>query len=218
MIRIIGFVLLLGSLTVDLASASSIVETYPDLKEQLFKEPKSAYYLGFGLTPLGTVKSRFIFAANFFQVHWIRDRYDIEILNASYAVTTAQPSYVQYDSFTFRTSPKYKVLQNFSVGPLLGYEFVSYPQINARLYKNGYSSPSEPFSSKGVIYGVMVSENITYKENYFIKLNQVLYNETYSTEKTDQDWLYLYDRSELRKDKTDLENGTVFLFEVSLLF
>lgn len=200
------------------AQGSTITETYPHLKDYTFKEPKSPYYLGFGITPIGTVKNRFMFAANFFQVHWVKDRYDLELFNASYGFTNAQPSSIQSTHFTFRTAPKYKVLQSFSVGPILGYEFVSYPQINARLYANGLSTPSEPFSSRGFIYGAMVSENLDYKQDYILKLNQVIYNQTYSTEKTDLNWLYLYDRTDLRRDKTNIESGLVILFELSLLF
>lgn len=204
--------------TLNLSAEPAFIETYPHLKDYIFEEPKSDFYIGFGAAPVGAIKNRMLFTANFFQVHWIRKPWDIEILSASYGFTTAEPSYVKSRHFIFRTAPKFNVYKFFSVGPMLGYELVSFPEISARLYKNSFASPTEPFSTRGIIYGVMVSENFELKNNYIFKLNQVFYKQTYSTERTDEDWLFLYDRRELRLDTTPIQAETVFMLEASLLF
>jgi hypothetical protein len=197
----------------------SITKTFPNLADLTFKEPKSDFYLGFGVGPVGAVHGRTMFEVDFFQVHWIRDYWDIEILNASYGITMAQPSYLESRHFTFRASPKIRFFKMISIGPLFGYEFVSFPQINTKILKAPWSTPNyEPFSSKGPIYGVALSETFPVWTDYILKLNEIYYQETYSADKTTDGWDYLYEKRELRDDRSSVGADTVFMVEVSLLF
>lgn len=202
-----------------LTGAPSITETYPHLADLTFKEPRSNFYLGFGLAPIGVLHGRTMFAINFFQLHWIRDYWDVEIMNASYGVTLAQPSYLESRHFQFRFSPKMRFFKMLSVGPLFGYEFVSFPGINTKIFKAPYGSQNyEPFSSKGPMYGAMLSETFTIWTDYILKLNQAYIFQTYSTQKTEDGWDYLYEKREIRTDKSSIEADTIILFELSLLF
>jgi hypothetical protein len=197
---------------------ASILETHAHLKDYLFEEPKSNFYLGFGLTPVGLLRGRMLFAANFFQLHWLSGMWDLELLNASFGFTSTQQTTLQSNHFVFRTAPKVKLFKLISLGPVLGYEFVSFPEVKSRLFKNQFATPTEPFSSGGVIYGFMASETFTYKDDYLIKVNQLVFKQNYSTEKTLEEWYYLYDRADLRADKTPIEGDLVFMIEIALLF
>ena len=202
-----------------LTGAPSITETFPHLEMQAFKEPKSDFYLGFGLSPIAVMKGRTMFSLDFFQLHWIRDIWDIEILSASYGVTLAQPNYLESRHFQFRMSPKLRFFKMLSIGPLFGYEFVSFPNIQSKIFKAPYASPNwEPFSSKGIIYGAILSETFTIWSDYILKLNQAYIFQSYSTQKTDDDWDYLYEKREIRENKSAIEADTIIMLEVSLLF
>jgi hypothetical protein len=51
-----------------------------------------------------------------------------------------------------------------------------------------------------------------------LKLNQVLYQETYSTTSTFDGWNFLYQDSGLENDTSPIKAGTVFALEFELLF
>jgi hypothetical protein len=197
----------------------SITETMPHLIDLTFKEPKSSFYVGFGLTPVAVLRGRMLYGINFFQLHWIRDMWDIEILNASYGIANAQPVYLSSRHFMFRSSPKIRFFKMMSIGPVFGYEFVSFPEVDAKIYKAPWQTPNfEPFSSKGPIYGVMVSQTFSIWTDYILKVNEAFIKQTYSTDKTDEGWEYLYDKREIRNNKSALEADTVMMLEFSLLF
>jgi hypothetical protein len=195
------------------------LETFPHLKPYVYEEPKSGFFLGLGLSPVGILGNSMMFSANFFELHWIRDRYDVELLNASYAFTRAETSEFQSTHFTFRTSWKYRFFGPISAGPLIGYEYVSFPGIGARIFQGGKIQPSsEPFSSEGWIYGAMVSETFKYEKDYLIKINELAYEETYSTTHTAQGWTYIYDDQSIQQDNSKIKAGTVIMIEGSFLY
>jgi len=196
----------------------SFLEKYPHLKQNLYKEPSSNIYLGFSAGLVGVLSNRMLFTANVFQIHYLTHFWDNEILSISYGVTTGNPTYIQSSHFIFRTIPKYRINRMLSLGPLLGYEFVSFPQITGVLEYKGLATEPEPFSSSGVIYGVGVSENIDTDKSYKIKINQLIYQQTYSTDSAGYGWSYLYDLKALRNDTGPIKAGTVFLLEVGMLF
>jgi hypothetical protein len=196
----------------------SFLERYPHLKKNTFAEPSSNLYLGFSVGIVGIVHDRMFFSANFFQVHYIRPYLDYEVLSISYGTTTANPSYVQSNHFVFRTIPKLRVTEHISVGPLVGYEYVSFPKINAVLYDGTYQTKTEPFSSKGLIYGVGASQDFITEAGTKIKINEMAYNETYSTKDAGRGWSYLYDSSALRADATPIKAGAMFLIEIGMIF
>lgn len=196
----------------------TFLEKYPHLKENLFVEPNSNLYLGFSLGLLGVLKDRMYFSANFFQVHYISGLVDWEVFSASYGTTTANPSYVQSNHFVFRSIPKYRFNDWFSVGPLVGYEFVSFPEVKAVLYDGTYQTKSEPFSSAGLIYGFGASQNFTTEAGTKMRLNELVYKETYSTKDAGRGWSYLYDNADLRNDSTPIDAGVMLMIELGMMF
>lgn len=193
------------------------LETYPELKKYVYQEPHSGFYLGFGVVPVGVLKDRTLFAANFFQLHHISQRWDFQILSASYGVTRAQSPAYQSNNFVFTSSLKYKMGSLFSFGPLIGYEFVNFPNLDAKLLKAPYETPYESFSSRGMIYGLVVSETFPYK-NYLIQINQIAYQETYSNTVTPEGWKYYYNNPEVRANPALVAPSLVMLIEISFLF
>jgi hypothetical protein len=193
------------------------LDTYPHLRNLLFREPDSGFRFGMGIEPIGMLKDRVYFSFNFFQVHYIKDRINWEVLNASYGQTIAQQSAFQSKNFVFRTAPKFRFSDMLSAGPLIGYEFLSFPNIKARLYKAPYISPSEPFSSRGMIYGFMASQTFHYKEN-LLQVSEVFFKQTYSVEETPEHWTYIYDDPNVQADQKLIGPNMVIMVEVSYLF
>ncbi|OFZ13411.1 MAG: hypothetical protein A2Z20_08390 [Bdellovibrionales bacterium RBG_16_40_8] len=195
------------------------LENYSHLRDYMFNEPNSGLYFGFGVSPIGMLSDRVIFSINFFQLHYINSPWDIEIFNASYGFTRTGDSELQSNHFVFRTSPKYSVTKKISLGPLIGYEMVSFQNIEAKLRKGAHVTPEwEPFSSSGLIYGVMVSQTYLYKKDYLIRVNEVVYKQTYSTTKSEYDWSYWYRNDKLQSDSSRIEGAIVIAAELSILF
>ena len=208
-----------GSATAEAQAASPFLNAFPQLKPYVYEEPPSGFYLGVGLSPVGLLKDRFMLTLDMFQLHWMNDKWDVEILNAAYSVTRAQSSAVQSTQFTARSTVKYRFFKNFSVGPLVGYEFVSFPNITAQLQKGNLFSPSEPFSSRGWIYGGMLTE--TFKMgggSYLLQINELAYKQTYSTSQTAEGWNYYYNDATIRNDPSQIQAGFVMMIEASFLY
>ncbi len=201
-------------------TAKSFLQKFPNLKQYVFKPPKSGFYLGMGLSPIGFASNRYIFAADFFQVHYLTANWDIELLNASYAVTRAQSSEFESDDFTFRSAAKYRITDTLSAGPLLGFEFVSFPKVGSHIVSptTDLETKDQPFSSHGLIYGAMVSETYPYKKNYYIQINEMAYQETYSTTKTAQNWIYLYDDPSITGNHNLIGAQLVYMLGFSFLY
>lgn len=197
---------------------ANIVQNYPNLKKYLFEEESSAFYLGFGISPLSVLNNRVYFTANIFQLQWLNRTWDLELLSASFGFTVGREDYSNSRHFTFRSSPKWRINELISIGPLLGFEFVSFPSLQARFFKDGLFSPSEPFSSRGIIYGLSLSETFRFGDDYFLKLNQNIYQQTYSTTETSDGWTYLYDRADIQADRSPIKSSLVFMLEVSFLY
>jgi hypothetical protein len=197
----------------------SFLGLYPQLKNYVYEEPPSGFFLGLGASPVGLLHNRMMFTGNFFELHWIKDRYDIEILNAAYSITKAQTSEFASTAFTFRAAPKYRFFGNISGGPLLGYELVSFPDVGAKIYRSPYIQPqSEPFSSRGWIYGLEFSETWNWSKGTLFKITEVFYQQTYSATTTDHGWTYRFDDANLQNDQSDIGPSTVMMVEFSFLF
>jgi hypothetical protein len=194
------------------------MQAFPKLSEYIYKEPKSGFYLGFGVSPLALVKDRTAFGANFFQVHYISDHFDLELFNVAYSVTRAESSVYQSNNFTMRSTAKIRIGSLVSFGPMIGYEYVSFPNLGATLLKNQFTSPDEPFSSQGLIYGAMLTETFHYKEDYLIQINQVVFQETYSNTTTAEGWAYNYDNANVQGNTGLIGPGVVTMIELSFLF
>lgn len=198
--------------------SEKFLEKFPHLKQHIFVEPETNFYFGFSIAPLGILRDRMMLTANFFQIHYLSHFLDLELFSVSYAMTLTQPSYLQSNHFIFRMTPKFRIGKIVSLGPLIGYEFVSFSQITSKLRKNNYETKPEAFSTKGVIYGIGINENFDLESGRKLKISQILYNQSYSTEHSDYNWSYYYDLQTLNSDKGPIAAGFVVLLEIGLLF
>ena len=199
------------------AEETSFLDAYPALKEYVYHEEPSNFYLGFGLSPIGVLKDRTVFSADFFQLHHISERWDYQILAASFGITRAQSSTYQSNNFLFTTSVQMRIGNTFSAGPLLGYEFVTFPSLNARLLKTPYETPSEAFSSQGLVYGAIVSQSFPYK-SYLIQISELGYQQTYSNRHSPENWTYYYNAPEVRQNPSLVGPSFVAKVQFSFLF
>jgi hypothetical protein len=217
--RVRLLVLLLAALGGPAATASSFIEDHADLKKYLFEEPQSNIYLAFGVSPLTILSNRIMVSLDAFQVHLLTRRWDWEIFGASFGFGISNNSLTNSRQVILRTFPKLRLGSFFSVGPLVGFQYVGFPNVGTKIIKGTLASPNfEPFSSTGYLYGGGASETFKLGEGYILKLNQVIYQETYSTTTTSDGWSYLYQDSGLENDSTPIKSGTVFALEFELLF
>jgi hypothetical protein len=199
---------------------SQFLDDYPDLKQHLFKEPGSNIFFGFGVSPASYVRTSYHVAANFFQIHWIPKYLDWEIFSASVGFTFPQSQAFQSRHFTVRTVPKYRIFDFLSVGPVIGAEFVNFPNTRARITKDSYFSPYEQFSSDGIIWGAAASETILLESGRIFKISQVVFKQTYSTLKANRGWDFAFEDQTLEADldRNSIKPDIVLLLEFSLLF
>ena len=122
-------------------------------------------------------------------------------------------------NFVFRTVPKYRFSKTFSAGPLLGYEFVTFPNLESQIYNGTLATPQEDFSSRGFVYGGVLSETFPFSKDVTFKLNQVVYQETYSTTNAPANgWTYQFSNPVYNSSQSPIKPGTVFLLEFSVLY
>jgi hypothetical protein len=212
-------ILALALVTPFSAQAITFEEEFPNLKKFVFSENKSNIFFGIGISPLGIVKNKAGFGLSIFQIHYIKGNLDWEMVNASFMSTASDVAETNFKSFTFRTAPKFKLFRILSAGPLLGIEFVNYPDISAKIGNGTFFTKPEPFSSRGLIYGAALSETFNIGK-YTIKANQLLYKQNYSTTEAFVDgWNYYYEgRADLNLDPTPIAGGWVFMLEFSFLY
>jgi hypothetical protein len=214
----IVFSLLLAALCVTPRAFGGILDSTPDLKQFLFKEPDSNFYFGFGVSPLSIMNSRFGFELDVFQLHYINSMVDIELFDAAFGIGLGNSDLSNSRTFTLRAAPKYRLGKFLSIGPMVGYEFVSFPSVESRIYKNNYFTPFEPFSGWGFIYGGAASETFSFGKDYIFKINEYVYQETYSTTSAGNGWAYNYQDSGIAASQAPIAPSTVFMIEFSLLY
>lgn len=214
------FVLILALVVSGRASADTqdFVERYPSLGKFRFKEPAPNIYFGFGLAPLEIVNSKTAISFSFFQVHWFNRWVDWEVFNASFGMTFAGDSTSNIRKFAFRSVPKFRVNPMFSFGPVIGYEFISFPEVDVRLEKESQFTPIDSFSSRGLIYGGAVSENFKFRDRYVIKATQFAYKQTYSTSHSQEGWNYVFLDANQNQRSAPVSAGWVYGIEFSFLF
>jgi hypothetical protein len=200
-------------------AGTGFLDAFPKLRNYLFEEPNSGFFLGFGFSPVGLLGNQFMFTGNFFEVHWIHGNYDLELFDASYSATRGQSSEFQSTHFTFKTVPKYRIFGPISVGPLVGYESVSFPGVGVRILRSGFIEPnSEPLSMAGWIFGAAVSQTFNYAKGYLLKFNESIYQETYNSRGMINGWNYYFDDQALQTNRGSISAGTVLMFDASLLY
>jgi hypothetical protein len=215
-------ILILALATASSSRADTIMQTYPDLEKFTYAEPSSKTYFGFGLSPVAIIGSRIGFSLDLFEVHYIKDRWDIEAFSASFGTAFGSQNGAE-QFFLFRTAPKYRLIKNISVGPLLGIEFVSFENVEAQLNKyvtstNDLFAPPEKFTSRGVIYGASICETFNFGKSDLIKINELIYKETYGYLGTNNGWQYHFSDDALNADPSPLQPSSVFMIEISFLY
>ncbi len=195
----------------------SFVDQYPALKDYLFEEPASGFQIGFGVSPFALVRNQIGVSASLFQLHWLSQSFDWEVVNASVGIATGGEDWSKSRQLVFRSSPKYRVSQSISVGPLLGYELVSFPNLESRIASDGLATPVQPFSSRGFIYGAEVSETFRLSQALELKLAQVFYRETYSTTDAGDGWKYRFPQGQ-SPTSNFIQPGNVFTLDFSLIY
>jgi hypothetical protein len=201
-------ILIAVTASASLARADSIMQTYPDLEKFTYAEKSSKTYFGFGVSPVAIIGSRIGFSLDLFEVHYIKDRWDIEAFSASFGTAFGAANGAE-QFFLFRAAPKYRVLKNVSIGPLVGLEFVSFENVQA---------PPEKFTSKGVIYGASICETFNFGKSDLIKINELIYKETYGYLGTNNGWQYHFNDDALNADPSPLQPSSVFMIEISFLY
>lgn len=215
-----GVIALSLSLLVARAEATGILEEFPHLQKQIYQEPESRFRVGFALSPIALQRSRFATSAGLFQMHYTSGLLDFEIFSASlgFSVTSNDSAGSKY--FLFRTAPKLRVLPFLSIGPVVGFEFVSFPNVQARLFKGGFGTPIEPFSSNGFIYGGVMAETFELGGGYTLKVSQIVYQQTYSTTEAFDGWVYVFEDPAIQSDpsRSLIKGSLVMMLEAALLF
>jgi hypothetical protein len=218
---VLGFLVALASVSTPAAQAVTFEEEFPHLKKFLFTERQSNIYFGLGVSPLSIIKNKAGFGLSIFQIHYVKGMLDWEIFNGSFITTASDLPDTSFRAYTFRTAPKIKLFKILSAGPLLGLEFVNFPLIDSQIRNDasGFSTRSDTFSSRGLIYGAAISETFNIG-SYTLKANQLIYRQTYSTLESQADgWTYVYPgRSDLTIDQTPIAGGWVFMLEFSFLY
>lgn len=203
-------------------ASASFLEEFADLKKLTPPEPRSSFYFAFGLSPVAISQNSTSVMFDAFELHWLSRFVDFELLSGSVGFSLiADTDFAASRRFLARSSPKLRVLEFLSVGPLVGYEFVTFPNVPTRLTQGGLQTPyAEPFSSSGVLYGMQVSETFHYGDSYLIKVSQSFYKQTYSTTKTSNGWNYQFDIPALAADpdRKAIRASYVIMMDVSLLF
>jgi len=199
---------------------SEFLKEYPQLNKFIYEKPHSNIYLGIGITPLAMTDNRFIFSGSLFQLHYINHKWDIELLNISIGLNQAEDNTYSSYHFIIRTAPKMKVYKSLSIGAIVGWEFVSFPKVMKKEYKNQYFTPMEPFSSTGAILGIILSQEFKYNKKYIIKINEFIYREFYSVDEAKYSWKYWFEDEQIEQDpdKKAIAPSFVGGLEISILF
>ena len=212
--------ILLALTGLTLTAHASFVDEYPELKRHLYAEPKSNFYIGLGVGAVGFVENRAIHSLSVFQLHYINGAADLELLNLGLAVSSFGKDPLSTSRhFLLRASPKLRLFEFLSIGPVVGFEWVSFPNASVVLAKGGFGTPPEAFSSNGLVYGLMVSQTIKLGDHQ-LRLNQLLYKQTYRADQTENGWVYQFEDGALAADpeKKAVRAGYTFLFECAFLF
>lgn len=202
------------------ALPKTLLEEFPHLGKRVYREPESRFLVGFALSPIALLRSRYATSAGLFQLHYRSGWLDYEIFGATLGFFFTSNDLAGSKYFLFRTVPKVRVLPFLSVGPLLGLEFVSFPSVQARLFKGGFGTPVEPFSSNGIVYGGVLAQTFDLGGGYVLKLSQLVYQQTYSTTEAFDGWIYVFEDPALQADpnRSLIKGSLVIMLEAALLF
>lgn len=197
---------------------ASFLQDNPNLKKFVFEERKTNLHVGFGLSPFQIINTKPGVSLSLFQVHYINRWVDWELFNASLGLTFGGDKTSKLRNYVFRTTPKYPINSLFSIGPLVGYEFITFPQVKAKITNSRLETPNEPFSNRGYIWGAELTETFEFKSKFKLRASQIFYKQNYSTSKTPEGWAYTYSQASLNSDSSPIDPGYVFVIQLSLMY
>ncbi|NDF14010.1 hypothetical protein EB061_01640 [bacterium] len=196
-----------------------LIERFPGLQGFIHKEEASDLFFGFGFSPMTLVNGKFGFAASVFQLHYLQDSWDIEILNLSFGKAFAD-GLGKEDFFLLRMSPKFLLFKNLSLGPALGIEFVNFPEVTAQVTRNNLYSKPFPYSTFGYFFGGILSKTIEVGKGgaKMMRISTIYIKEHYSVDQTGRGWSYYFQNNDLNFDKGPIAPGSMFMLEISYLY
>ncbi len=205
---------------------SPVILEYPELKKFLYTPPKAPVYIGLGVAPISLMGSKLYFSMSLFQVHYMSDKWDIEIFSASIGQARSDKAFANSRHFTARTSPKYIFMDIFdtgkvSFGPVLGMEYVQFSSIQAKKKKVLTSQSYEDLTTGGYIYGFSLSQTFTLSKDRKFKISQIFYKQTYNVKKNEYGWENLPQDPTVfdgAANEDEISKKSVFLIEFSFLF
>jgi len=215
------FVLVAAVILVPSAGAqSNFLKEYTDLDQFVFREPSSQFYLGVGISPLSFVNQKLALGMSAFQAHYITPRWDITLLNAMFQFAFGGQEQASSRHYLMRSSVKLRLSSFLSVGPLVGYEVLSFPQVLSSMRKGVKATKFEPFSSRGLVYGAELSQLFRLDGDRMIRLSQFIVKQTYRTTKTPEGWEYDFTNPDTGEtyDPNLVKTGIVVAVEASYLF
>ena len=201
--------------TTNEAPASGFMSEYPAMKDLVYQEEPSNIYFGVGASPFGFVGKKVSVGLSAFQVHYIGKKFDLEIVNGGVQFSFGSEDLGKSQHFTLRTAPKWRLNSFLSVGLVAGYEVVSFPNAQVTIVNGTLTTSKEPFSSRGFFYGVIASQLFKLKGDSYLRLNEMVYKQNYSSRKTEDGWIYNYIDPKAEKL---VEGGMVAVLDVSYLF
>jgi hypothetical protein len=219
--RPLTIVLLLFTACFSQKSNAVFLEDYPHLNQYIFEEDDTGFHFGVGVSPVGFIDSHWTVGINFFQLHYMTENWDIELINTSIQLKRAKNFFSRSRHFVIRSGPKYRINKTLSIGAVVGMEFVEFPNVQTRL-TNGFlfTEFDEPFSNIGAIYGIMASQVFHPWKEMSLRVNQVIYKQSYSALKTHKGWDFFFQEPSINADtsKDLIKPGVVILFEFSLMY
>lgn len=205
-----------------------LFEKHPALNKYLFEESPSRFTVGFGVTPVSLMKDKFYFGLNVFQVHWMSESVDWQILSAGVGFGFAQTGEARSRHASLRTAPMLRLMDFLSVGPVLGYEVLVFPNLQAKLRQDiavlPLQSEPEPFSTHGIVLGVMASQRLPLEDGRTVRFSQILARQSYFTNRARREgWVYNFapgnaTSPDFREAPDSIRPSLTLTLEVSLLF
>ncbi len=209
-----------------------LMTEFPELKKFQFTEPKSNLYLGIGASPIALIGSKVFVSTSLFQAHYISQYWDIELISASVGQVITSNDFADSRHFTLRFAPKFIFMNIFetgtvSFGPMIGYESVRFPSIQAKKVKaipavgpDPFETQYDEFSTAGFIFGAVLSQTFTLRKDRKFKVSQFFYSQSYDVDRTAFDWRYQFQDERVNDpaNKQEIVADSVFMLEFAYLF
>ncbi len=216
-----SFLVILLALIFQTASPAlaDFLDDFPALKSFIKPESSTHFQLGFGIIPFVDSGSKAGMGVIPFSATVRSSFLEWNFLTASAVFGfLGQGSQNNRVTVEFRTAVKIRITETFSIGPVIGGEFLTFPDISAKLYRNNLASNSEPFSVNGWVVGVIASQNLGLWPNLSLQINESYVLQKYDPVKLQWGWKPVFDASNLNQDPSSLAATPSFRIEICLLY